>query len=244
MKKSLKLQVLSAVAMAGLGGAALADGFSATLDVPVNPFSARLGLNYALEVVPQLFVGARVGVTGAPVAGSFSVGFDGRLGAKYIGRLVESRMLNADWYGGAGANFSYVGGGTFVGNPDVNAGVKAVYALNRDTKVYGGVDGDVVLNTVTGGFVPGIGAYAGLKLEPINNLEAYLQGGVGFNSLRQVEAAGNGFLFDTRVGVYYAFAPQFKLGATAGFDGGLRFGISAQFAEKPGTLATPGNYLP
>lgn len=238
--KSLQLKALSVLAATGLGGIAAADGFSATLDVPILPqFSVAPTLNYSLEVVPQVFVGGSLGLSVAPVSGGIGVGISGRLGAKYIGRLLEQRDLNADWYGGLGANLTYSGAAGFVGNPDVNAGARAVYTVAPQAKVYGGVDGAVVLNTVLGAFQPQLGGYVGAKFEPVNNLEAYAQvnGTYFFNP--------GAFNYDARLGVYYAFTPQFKLGANTGFEnGGFKFGLSAQFAEKPGTLATPGNYLP
>jgi hypothetical protein len=56
----LRKLALLAVATVGVSvsSVAQAEGFSLTLDVPIAPeFSIGLGLNYSLQVIPNLYIG-------------------------------------------------------------------------------------------------------------------------------------------------------------------------------------------
>jgi hypothetical protein len=127
---------------------------------------------------------------------------------------------------------------------DLNAGVFARYGIGNDVKLYGGIDSALGYNFSVGQVNPEISAYAGIKFEPIGALSLYAQGAVGYNRISSVGTSGAGFVYDTRAGLYYDIVPQFRLGVYAGFNGAFVLGIGGQYTMKPGTLATPGNYLP
>jgi hypothetical protein len=236
------------LALAGLfavGTPALADGFSVTVDAPILPnFSIGTGLNYSYEVVPNLFVGGSLNVVFVPNLPSGSqFGLSTRVGVKYILQVIDTAKTYVNVYTGAGLNVQILPSPISVG-ADLNAGVFARYGIGNDVKLYGGMDGALGYNFSVGALNPEISAYAGVKFEPIGALSLYAQGAVGYNSISSVGTFGSGFVYDTRAGLYYDIAPQFRLGMYAGFNGGFVLGIGARYAMKPGTLATPGNYLP
>lgn len=236
------------IALAGLlavGTPALADGFSATIDVPILPnFSIGTGLNYSYEVVPNLFVGGSLNLAFVPNLPSGSqFGLSTRVGAKYIMQVINTNNTYVNVYTGVGLDLQILPSPISV-SADVNAGVFARYGVGNDVKVYGGMDGALGYNFSVGVLNPEISAYAGVKFEPIGALSLYAQAGVGFNSISSVGTSGAGFVYDIRTGLYYDIVPQFRLGVYAGFNGGFVLGIGGQYTMKPGTLATPGNYLP
>ncbi len=238
---NLKRAFLLTVTALGLSSAALADGFSATLEVPIVPtFSAKLGLNYSLEVSPNLFIGGSLNSTITPGATNV-FGLTARVGAKYVLLLLKNSTTSVNAYLGAGVNASVIPAPFTIGL-DLNAGINAITAIGGGFKFYGGVDGVVAYVFTGGAFVFSLAANAGVFFEPVTNLEFRLQGLVAL-----VGTAGlTGFGWGVGSSLYYTIVPQFKVGLTAayGSSGAFVFGLGALFAEKPGTLGIAGNYLP
>ncbi len=233
-----KICTLGLVAF-GISSVALADGFSTTLDMPVIPtsnFSVRLGLNYSLEVSPNLFVGASINPTITPGAANvFSL--NARIGAKYVVLLYKDFSSLVNGYVGAGIAASVVPTPFNIG-ADVNAGLYAITALGGGFKLYGGADGKLGYNFTVGAIDYSAIGYVGVFVEPLTSLELRLQGSAGV-------VGGAGF-FAASSSLYYTIVPQFKVGVTAVYNsnGAFVFGLGALFAEKPGTLGIAGNYLP
>jgi hypothetical protein len=247
--------LLIGLAALGLSSApALADGFSASLEVPILPsFSVSGTLNYSFEVVPNLLVGATIG--GAYNFNAQVGGVGGRVGVVYVAQLLDADNTFVNAYVGAGANVIYViasaSGLSFAA--DANAGVFARYGISRAVRIYGGVDGAVGFNFTGNQFIPVVSGYAGVRFEPITNLILYVQGAAGLNDIKVANFNGSslitnltapGFVYDLRAGLFYSFIPEFQLGVYTGYNGGFSLGVSGKFTEKPGTLGTPGNYLP
>ncbi len=237
-----KICTLGLVAF-GISSVALADGFSATLDAPIIPtsnFSVRLGLNYSLEVSPNLFVGASLNPTITPSAANvFSL--NARIGAKYVILLYKDFSSLVNGYVGAGIAASVVPTPFNIG-ADVNAGVYGFTALGGGFKLYGGADGKLGYNFTIGAIDYAAIGYVGVFVEPLTSLELRLQGSAGVVG---IGSAGAGF-FAAGSSLYYTIVPQFKVGITANYNsnGAFVFGLGALFAEKPGTLGIAGNYLP
>jgi hypothetical protein len=232
--KKISMMVVGAGALV-LGSSAGADGLSGELTIPVNRFSIGAAINYTYELVPNWFVGGSLEAAYTPslTADPFSAG--ARLGTNYIINLAETRDLKADTYIGAAMDMNLIGG--FSATPELNAGARATFSVTPAVKLFGGADGKLALNFVPAGVsvAPSIFGYFGGKLEPITNLEAYAQAGIGY---------ANAFNYDLKFGMYYTVIPEVRLGASVGYNGDFRATFGAQFAQKPGTLATPGNFLP
>ena len=249
---ALKAAVLSSTVL--LSSAAFADGFSATLETPIsfgNPvqFTAGGSLNYSLEVIPNLFVGASVGGAYNFSAGAGALG--ARVGAVYVAQLLDAPNTFVNGYVGAGANVLIVPGPVSFG-VDASAGLFARYGISPGVRVYGGVDGEI--GYVAGSFAPAASAYVGARFETIPNLSLYTQVGAGYNAIKAANASGSslttlaagnaGFVYDLRGGLFYSIAPQAQIGVYGAFNGGFTIGLTAKFLEKPGTLGIAGNYLP
>ncbi len=253
---TLKHRLLAGLTALGLSSTpALADGFSASLEVPILPsFSISGTLNYSFEVVPNLLVGATVG--GAYTFSAQSGGVGGRVGVVYVAQLLDASNTFVNAYVGAGTNVIYViapGGSGVSFSADANAGVFARYGISRAVRIYGGVDGAIGFNFTGNQFIPVVSGYAGVRFEPIINLILYVQGAAGLNDIKVANFNGSslitnlaapGFVYDLRAGLFYSFVPEFQLGVYTGYNGGFSLGVSGRFTEKPGTLGTPGNYLP
>ena len=230
---------------------ALADGFSLTLDAPILPqFSIGLGINYSLQVIPNLYVGISTDTrftASAPADAQFSI--DVRFGGKYIDSLYEQPQFYVKWYAGAGVNIRPIGASSGA-TADFNGGLFGRYELSKVAKIYGGADGGVLLNfNQSNPLNLYASAFAGIKIDPNPILSAYFQVAAGWNRVENTGAQGLGYLLDARIGGYFTVVPQFRLGLFVGYVGsnagsGVIFGIGGQFAERPGSLATPGNYLP
>jgi hypothetical protein len=251
-----KTVLIAALTALGVGSAAFADGFSATLETPIgfgNPMTFSVGgsLNYSYEVIPNLFAGVSLGGAYNFNGGGGALG--ARVGTVYVLQLLDANNTFVNGYVGAGANLLFVPQPISVA-VDANGGLFARYGISQGVRLYGGVDGEVGYNFVSGAFVPAVSGYGGVRFETIPNLALYLQGGVGYNSIKAANASGssltslpvavNGVVYDVRGGLYYAFAPQFQLGVYASYNGGFTVGLTAKFLEKPGTLGISGNYLP
>jgi hypothetical protein len=240
---SRKLQQIMVILGALSVSSAAADGLSATLDVPVTPgFGVLAAINYSYELAPNWFVGVSLRAGYGPFDSTGRFSSSARLATNYIINLAETSDLKADAYVGAGLDIGLTD--NFNLSPEVNAGARATFSVSPMAKVYGGVNAGVNLNT--GGFYPGVSVYVGGKLEPITNLETYLETGLGYSFS---PSSGFGY-YDLKLGMYYTVIPEVRLGASVGYggffdtSGGFRVSIGAQFAQKPGTLATPGNFLP
>jgi hypothetical protein len=214
-----------------LGSSAGADGFSAEVNLPANPFTVNGAINYSYELIPNWFVGASLRANYGPFGNAAKFDSSVRLGSNYVLNLVKTPDLKADAYVGAGLNVGLTN--NFSLTPEVNAGARATYSVSPMIKVYGGVDAQAALIAST--ISPNVCGYLGGKLEPITNLEVYAQAGLGYSSL---------FNYDLKLGAYYTVIPEVRLGASVGYNGDFRASVGAQFALKPGTLATPGNFLP
>ena len=241
---NLKRAILLTATALGLASAALADGFSATLDVPIIPtnnFSVRLGLNYSLEVSPNLFIGASLNPSITPGAADV-FGLSARVGAKYVLLLLKNSTTSVNAYVGAGLDATIIPAPFSIG-VDVNAGIYAVTAIGGGFKLYGGADGEIgYIFTGAGAFVYSVIANVGVFFEPVTNLEFRVQGTAAL-----IGVAGlTGFGWGIGSSLYYTIVPQFKVGLTVsyGSGGAFVFGLGALFAEKPGTLGIAGNYLP
>jgi hypothetical protein len=236
--KKISMMVVGAVA---IGGSAGADGLSGEITLPLNPFSVGAAINYTYEVVPNWFVGGSLRAGYGPFGNAAAFGVGARLGTNYIINLAETRDLKADAYVGAGVDLGFIG--AFSAVPDVNAGARATFSVTPAVKLYGGADGKLALTSAATGVQvsPSIFGYFGGKLEPITNLEAYAQAGLGYSSV---------FNYDLKLGAYYTIIPEVRVGMAVGYGnnfgstGDFRASIGGQFAQKPGTLATPGNFLP
>ena len=240
---NLKRAFLLTVTALGLSSAALADGFSATLDMPIIPtssFSIRLGLNYSLEVSKNLFIGGSLNPTITPGAANV-FGLTARVGAKYVLLLLKDSASSVDAYLGAGVGASIIPEPFSIG-VDFNVGIKAITALGGGFKLYGGADGVVAYVFTGGAFLYTVGANLGVFFEPITNLEFRVQGTATLIGVAGATAFGWGI----GSSLYYTIIPQFKVGLTAsyGSNGAFVFGLGALFAEKPGSLGIAGNYLP
>jgi hypothetical protein len=239
--KKFSMMVIGAGALV-LGSSAGADGLSGELTVPVNPFSVGAAINYTYEVVPNWFVGGSLNAAYVPSNTSQPFSAGARLGTNYIINLVDASSLKADAYVGAGVNLGFIG--AFSAVPDVNAGARATFSISPMAKLYGGLGGKVLF---PGAVALNLDGYFGGKLEPVKNLEAYAE--AGFDYLGAFSSSSLG-LYDLKLGVYYTVIPEVRLGASVGYGGAFgtsgdfRASIGAQFAQKPGTLATPGNFLP
>lgn len=240
---NIKRALLLTATALSLSSAAFADGFSATLDTPILPtsnFSIRLGLNYSLEISPNLFVGASLNPSLTPgSANAFAL--SARVGIKYVLLVYKDNSSLVNGYVGAAVNSGILPSPFSIG-AEANAGIYAITALGGGFKLYGGLDGKVGYEFTVGILDFNALATAGVFFEPIQNLEWRIQGNAGV-----LGAAGtSAFYWLAGSSLYYTFVPQFKLGLSVGYGSGGAFLLSlgALFAEKPGTLGIAGNYLP
>jgi hypothetical protein len=233
---------ITAAALA-ISSAAYADGFSATLDVPIVPttqFSVRLGLNYSLEVTKNLFIGASLNGSYTP-SNTNQFGLNARLGAKYVLLIAKSANTIFNGYIGAGANANILPQ-PFGISADVVAGLDGVFGLSQLVKLYGEINGKASYDFTASVFGYQADATLGVFLEPIQNLEFRVQGTVGIVGV----ANASSFFWLANSSLYYTIVPQFKLGVIVGYgsSGAFTFGVGALFVQKPGTLGLPGAYLP
>ena len=237
--KKISMMMVGALA---LGSSAGADGLSGEINLPLNPFSVGAAIHYTYELVPNWFVGGSLNAAYRPsnTTTPFSVG--ARLGTNYIFNLVDANSFKADAFVGAALNLGF--SDAFSIAPELNAGTRATFSISPMAKLYGGLGGTVLF---PGAVAVNLDGYFGGKLEPIKNLEAYAE--AGFDYLRAFSSSSLG-LYDLKLGVYFTIIPEVRLGASVGYggvfgaSGDFRASIGAQFAQKPGTLATPGNFLP
>jgi hypothetical protein len=229
-----------------------ADGFSLTLDVPVQPrFSIGLGINYSLQVISNLYVGISSDLRFiASNPDNAKIALDVRFGGKYIASLIDEPAYYLKYYAGIGLEIAAFANSNV--SSDINGGLFTRFFISKVAKIYGGIDGALTFGfgTVNGGLNLEASLFAGIKIDPNPAFSAYFQFAGGWNHLQTTGARDAGYLLEARIGAYFAIVPQFRLGLYIGFQNGqtrggeIVFGISGQFLEKPGSLATPGNYLP
>ena len=185
---ALKAAILSSAVL--LPSAAFADGFSATLETPIKltdpvSFSAGGSLNYSLELMKNLFVGASVGGAYNFSAGAGALG--ARVGAVYVAQLLDAPNTFVNAYVGAGVNVLILPSPVSFGL-DASAGLFARYGISRGVRIYGGVDGEVGYNVSQSNFVPAVSGYVGARFEAITNLSLYTQFGAGYNAIKAANA--------------------------------------------------------
>lgn len=230
----------------------LADGFSLTLDVPIQPrFTISLGINYSLQVISNLYVGISSDLSFiASNPDNAKIALNVRFGGKYIATLIDDPSYYLKWYTGVGLEITAFANSNV--SSDINGGFFTRYFLSKVAKVYGGVDGALTFGfgTINGGLNLEASLFVGIKIDPTPSFSAYFQFAGGWNRIQTTGARDLGYLLDARIGAYFAIVSQFRLGLYIGFQNGqtrggeVVFGIGGQLLERPGTLATPGNYLP
>ena len=230
----------------------LADGFSMTLDVPIQPrFTISLGINYSLQVISNLYVGISSDLSFiASNPDNAKIALNVRFGGKYIATLLDDPSFYLKWYTGVGLEITAFANSNV--SSDINGGFFTRYFLSKVAKIYGGVDGALTFGfgTINSGLNLEASLFVGIKIDPNPTFSAYFQFAGGWNRIQTTGARDLGYLLDARIGAYFAIVPQFRLGLYIGFQNGqtrggeVIFGIGGQLLERPGTLATPGNYLP
>jgi hypothetical protein len=227
---------------AALTSPALADGFSADLNVPIVSnggvnFSIGGSLAYSLEVAPRIFVGASLSPNFVATGSVFTL--SGRVGAKYVISVTKSKDLFVDAPIGVGVDVGIVPDGpTF--SVDLNAALNVIYALSSNVKIIGQASGLVGYDISGSNFIYEVGAEAGVFFEPITNLEVYARGGLSYAGVGSVTA----LTYEVIGGLYYTLVPQAKAGLYFGYNGGFVVGLRAKFVEKPGTLGVIGAFQP
>lgn len=226
-------RVLISVLAAASFSAALADGLSATLNVPVLPgFGISGSLNYTANIAENAVVGIRLLPSYTPSTG---FAFGTRLGAAYVLKLTEFEGGYAEAAVRAGVNFGIAP--AFSWSLDTGAELFATGRIASDLVAYGGATLTLPLlpsfaNPVT------LGTYAGLKLELTKDLDAYAETNVSI-------PFGGSVSFDLTGSLYATLASGARLGLYTGIgSAGFKIGLAADLVEKPQTIGTPGNYLP
>ncbi len=115
--------------------------------------------------------------------------------------------------------------------------------VSDSVALYGGTGLTVTLTPSPLIVSTGLNAYVGSKLELTRDLDAYLEGGILY-------PLGGVLGYDLTTSLYYTVMRGARVGVYGGYvnqggpAGAFKFGISAEWTEKPETLGTPGNYLP
>jgi hypothetical protein len=248
-------KVLLATLISALGSLALADGFSLTVNLPILPQFGILGgqfispyrsyrgtaLNYTVNTADNVVVGGslRPGF----FAGSFAL--TSRVGGVIVTKLNQTDTGYVEAALHLGSNQYFVPG-PFGLDADLGGEIFIAQQAAQNLALYGGA-GLIGTLTVVPSFRLGaaLNAYAGLKLEMVRDLEAYLEGGL-------VYPFGGSLGYDVTASLYYTVVPGGRIGVYTGFlnqsgvggTGAFKLGLAGEFTEKPETLGTPGNYLP
>ncbi len=239
----MKTGIIALATIAALASTAFADGFSGTLnaDSQGGIFSIAGGLNYSIEVSPNVFVGASLNPSFTPSLPADQFGLGARVGAKYVILLTKNATTSMNAYVGTGINLQIVPS-PFGVSMDVNAGLDNYTSIAKGIKVFGGVDTKLTYFISAGSFGYDLAGYGGLFFEPVTNLEARVQLSAGFGG---TFSGGGNFRWNAETSAYYAFAPQVKVGVNLGYgSSGFSVGVGLLFTEKPGSLGIAGNYLP
>lgn len=249
MKKTL----LAVMASLGIGGAAMADGFSITGNLQFLPELGLVGgqftspyrsyrgtaLNYTFNLADNIVAGGslRPGF----FAGQFVLA--SRAGLVGVAKLNES---NSGYVEGAirfGSN-QVILPGPFSFDFDAGAEIFITQRVADAAVLYGGAGLDATLVVVPSvSLNAAANAYAGLKLELTRDLNAYFEGGLRY-------PFGLSLGYDVTASLYYRVMRGLRLGVYGGYAnpsgaaGVWKLGIAGEWTEKPETLGTPGNYLP
>jgi hypothetical protein len=255
MKRNILKSLVAVTALslsAGLGSNAFADGFSASVDAPVfqgNQFNFSIGasLNYSIEVMPRLFIGASLSPTFVidPNTGVGAFSLASRVGAKYVVSIVKTSSLFVDVPIGVGVDVGIVPAVSVAA--DINAGININYVIAPNLKVLAAASGEFGYNFSAGALFYGANGTVGLFFEPVKSIELFARGEAGFsNSTANASYSLIG-------GAYYTIVPQFKLGLYAGYNnsfsnaftnGGFVVGLRGLIALKPGSLGIEGAFKP
>jgi hypothetical protein len=254
MKRNI-LKSLVAVTALVLSSSAFADGFSASVDAPVfqgSQFNFSIGgsLNYSIEVMPRLFIGASLSpkfvINPNTGVGAFELG--SRVGAKYVVSIVKTSSLFVDVPIGLGVDVLILPAVDVTA--DINAGININYVIMPNLKVLAAASGKLGYDFTVGNLSYGANGTAGLFFEPVKSIELFARGEAGvtgnFNG-------GSLATYSIIGGVYYTFIPQFKLGLYVGYNnlfsnvftnGGFVIGLRGLIALKPGSLGIEGAFKP
>ena len=231
------------VALVAFSTPAFADGFSGTLNVGSQGglFSIAGGLNYSMEVSPNIFIGASLNPSVYPSLPNNQFSLGARIGAKYVILLTKNATTSMNAYVGTGVNLQVIPSPIGV-SMDINAGLDNYTLISKGIKIYGGVDARLSYFISAGSFGYDLGGYGGLFFEPITNLEARVQLSAGIGG---GFSGGSAFRWNAETSAYYAFIPTVKVGVNVGYgSNGFSIGLGVLFTEKPGSLGIAGNYLP
>lgn len=250
MKKTWLVLVLAAI-----GSLALADGFSLTVNIPILPQFGILGgqfitpyrsyrgtaLNYTVNTADNVVVGGSL--RPGYFAGQFAL--SSRLGAVYVTKINQTDTGYVEGSVRLGSNQYFAPGG-FGLDTDLGGDVFLTQRVADNLALYGGAG---LTGTLT--VVPALrlgasaNGYVGLRFEPFNSWDAYLEGGL-------VYPFGGALGYDVTASLYYTVVPGGRLGVYTGFlnqsgvggAGAFKLGLAGEFTQKPETLGTPGNYMP
>lgn len=246
-----KKPLIALTLVAALSGMALADGFSATLEVPVSPaFGINGSLNLNVESPTGLVTGGSL--IGSYSGGPFNLGL--RLGTKYAVDFYRDFRTDLEGYIGLAGNVFFLPSPISLG-ADVSAGFRLRHRLSGLARLYSDLDVVGSYSFANASFSPLVGGTLGLKLDSIPNTDIYLQGALGtrFNNL-----VG----YDLRAAAYLDVTPEVKLGGSVGFgtmdyapnghpafttigtNAAVSLRLGLQFTQNPNTIGTPGSYLP
>ncbi len=250
------LKSLIAITALSLGSSALADGFSASVDAPVfqgNQFNFSIGgsLNYSIEVIPRLFVGASLSPKFVinPNTGVGAFELNSRVGAKYVISIVKTSSLFVDVPIGMGVDVAIVPAVDVVA--DFNAGININYVIMPNLKVLAAASGKLGYGFTVGNLFYAASGTAGLFFEPVKSIELFVRGEAGTSG--SFNSSSTNSTYSIIGGVYYTFVPQFKLGLYVGYNnlfsnvftnGGFVVGLRGLIALKPGSLGIEGAFKP
>jgi len=231
MKKTLIVILASVV----LSSVALADGLSATLNVPILPgFGIASSLNYTFNIADNAVLGGSISPSYNPIAG---FGLGSRVGGVYVFRLAEFDGGYIEAAVRAGINVALLPISPFVWSLDTGLELFGTQQVDPNIVLYG--RGKLTI-PLAPGFASGtsVGLNTGLKFELAQDLDAYAELGLLY-------PFGLSLSYDLTGSLYARLAPQVRAGVYTGFgSGGFKIGLAAEFIEKPQTIGTPGNYLP
>jgi hypothetical protein len=221
-----------------------ADGFSATLNIGLPTFSAALGLNYSLEVLPDLRVGGGVsGFYGQPYP---QIKFN--LGALYGKKILEFKPGFLELYAGArvtGGVAPVIGVSAWL---EPTVGLEGEYSIAPKTRLVGNLDLAFFMPLTDGATFEWSGNFGlGLKYALLDQLEL----GAFLNAdYHDVIGVLSRTTLNATIKASYTLVGQVKIGTSLGFTylstnvTNFSIGIFGSFVQNPGTPGTPDTRLP